>query len=77
VRQAVPLARAWSSKAQLARLPDLPRQRLQVCPKAKTACLDADRTLLLPGWLAVRDRACAFPAAPRTVDKVIHYRALR
>jgi hypothetical protein len=71
VRQVVPLLRPWGSKAQLARLLGLPRQRLQVCLKAKTACLDAERTLLLLGWLAARYRACAFPEPSRPADKVI------
>ncbi len=52
VRQVVPLLRKRGSKVHLARILGLPRQRLQVCLKAKSACLDAERTLLLLGWLA-------------------------
>lgn len=51
VRQVRPHLRKRGSKAQLARLLALPRQRLQTCLKARTACLDAERTLLLVGWL--------------------------
>jgi len=54
VRQVLPLLKKRGSKAQLARLLALPRQRLQDCLKAKTACLDAERTLLLLAWLAAR-----------------------
>ena len=52
VKQTMPLLRKYGSKAQLARILGIPRQRLQVCLKAKTACLDAERTLLLLSWLA-------------------------
>lgn len=51
VRQVRPHLRKYGSKAQLARLLGLPRQRLQDCLKARAACLDAERTLLLLGWL--------------------------
>lgn len=56
VRQVVPLLRRRGSKVHLARILGVPRQRLQVCLKAKTACLDAERTLLLLGWLAAQRR---------------------
>ncbi len=42
------------SKAHLARLLGVPRQRIQDCLKAGTACLDAERTLLLLCWLVAR-----------------------
>jgi len=56
VRQVRPYLRRHGSKAQLARLLGLPRQRLQDCLKAKSACLDAERTLLLLGWLGFFQR---------------------
>ena len=59
MRQVVPLLARRGSKVQLARLLGLPRQRLQVCLKAKTAHLDAERTLLLLAWLAARRRGQA------------------
>ena len=59
VRQVVPLLRKRGSKVHLARILGLPRQRLQVCLKAKTACLDAERTLLLLAWLAGQHRGRA------------------
>ena len=52
VKQTLPLLKKRGSKAQLARILGVPRQRLQVCLKAKAACLDAERTLLLLAWLA-------------------------
>ncbi len=60
VRQVTPLVAKRGSKAQLARLLGLPRQRLQVCLKAKSACLDAERTLLLLCWVAARQRGREF-----------------
>lgn len=56
VRQVVPLLRQRGSKVHLARILGLPRQRLQVCLKAKSASLDAERTLLLLAWLATQHR---------------------
>ena len=56
VRQALPLLKKRGSKAQLARLLGLPRQRLQDCLKAKTACLDAERTLFLLCWVTARQQ---------------------
>ena len=44
------------SKARLARMLGLPRQRLQDVLKAKKACLDAERTLRLLGWIAAREQ---------------------
>ena len=52
VKQAQPFLRKRGSKAQLARLLKLPRQRLHDCLKAQSACLDAERTLLLMCWVA-------------------------
>jgi len=56
VREALPLLRRRGSKAQLARILGVPRQRLQDCLKAKTACLDAERTLLLLCWITAQQR---------------------
>jgi hypothetical protein len=56
VRQVRPHLRKYGSKAQLARLLGLPRQRLQDCLKAGSASLDAERTLLLLGWLGFFQR---------------------
>ena len=60
VRQTVPLLKKRGSKAELARLLGLPRQRLQDCLKAKTATLDAERTLLLLCWVAARQQGRTF-----------------
>lgn len=54
VRQVNPHLRKRGSKAQLARLLLLPRQRLQVCLKAERGAFDAERTLLLLAWLRAR-----------------------
>jgi len=56
VRQVRPHLRRYGAKAQLARLLGVPRQRLQDCLRAKSACLDAERTLLLLGWLGFFQR---------------------
>lgn len=56
VRQVQPYLRRRGSKAQLARLLGVPRQRLQACFRAKYACLDAERTLRLVGWLGFFQR---------------------
>ncbi len=62
VRQVRPHLRKRGSKAQLARLLGLPRQRLQDCLKSGAACLDAERTLLLLGWLGFFQRGgCLVP----------------
>jgi len=55
-KQARPFLRKRGSKARLARLLKLPRQRLQDCLKANTASLDAERTLLLMCWVAARQQ---------------------
>ncbi len=51
VRQMRPHLRRRGSKAQLARLLGLHRQRLHECLKSGSASLDAERTLQLLGWL--------------------------
>jgi hypothetical protein len=56
VRQVRPHLRKYGAKAKLARLLGLPRQRLQDCLKAGSASLDAERTLLLLGWLGFFQR---------------------
>lgn len=55
-RQIRPHLRTYGTKAQLARLLGISRQRMQVCLKANSACLDAERTLLLVGWLGFFQR---------------------
>ena len=59
VKQTLPLLKKHGSKAQLGRILGVPRQRVQVCLKAKAACLDAERTLLLLSWLAGQYRKTA------------------
>ena len=54
VRQVTPLLRKRGSKVHLARILGVPKQRLHVCLKAGTGCLDAERTLLLTAWLCAR-----------------------
>lgn len=54
VEQVRPHLARRGAKAQLARILGLPRQRLQDCLKAQTACLDSERTLLLLCWLVAR-----------------------
>jgi len=56
VEQVLPLVKKRGSKAHLARLLGLPRQRVHDCLKAKTACLDAERTLFLLCWAAARQQ---------------------
>lgn len=58
VRQVAPQLRKRGSKVHLARILGISRQRLQVCLKARSACLDAERTLLLLAWLAARGQGC-------------------
>ncbi|MCC6415270.1 MAG: hypothetical protein IT582_05125, partial [Opitutaceae bacterium] len=54
VAQALPHLTKRGSKANLARILSLPRQRLQDCLKARSACLDAERNLLLLCWFTSR-----------------------
>ncbi|MDI1248649.1 MAG: hypothetical protein PSV13_07165, partial [Lacunisphaera sp.] len=56
VRALQPHLRRRGSKAQLARLLGLHRQRVHECLKAGSASLDAERTLLLLGWLGFFQR---------------------
>lgn len=51
VRQAAPYLRKRGDKVRLARMLGLPRQRLHQLLVAKTACADAERTLLLLAWV--------------------------
>ena len=43
-------------KARLARILGISRQRLHLLLKARTACPDAERTLLLQEWMELRQR---------------------
>ncbi len=54
--QALPLLRQRGSQAHLARLLGVPRQRIHQCLKARKACLDAERTLLLLCWITARQQ---------------------
>lgn len=54
VKQAAPYLGRRGSKVHLARILGVPKQRLHVCLKARTGCLDAERTLLLLAWLCAR-----------------------
>lgn len=54
VRQVRPCLRKRGAKNQLARILGVSRQRIYVCLKTGEACLDAERTLLLLGWLTAR-----------------------
>jgi hypothetical protein len=60
VKQALPLLCRRGSKAQLARILGVPRQRLQDCLKSRCASLDAERTLLLLCWVATRQQGREF-----------------
>ncbi len=59
-RQARPLLRRRGAKASLARLLGIPRQRLHVCIGSPTACLDAERTLLLLCWVGAKQNGQTF-----------------
>ncbi|MDP2137552.1 MAG: hypothetical protein Q8J74_06825 [Candidatus Didemnitutus sp.] len=56
VRRTRPHLVRRGSKAQLARVLGLPRQRLQDCLKSRKALLDAERTLLLYCWVVAREQ---------------------
>lgn len=56
VRRVEPHLVRRGSKAQLARLLGVPRQRLQDCLRERSAMLDGERTLLLLCWVAARER---------------------
>jgi hypothetical protein len=65
VRRVRPHLRKRGAQAQLARLLSLPRQRLHESLKSQSACLDAERTLLLLSWLAFFERGGALEPAVR------------
>ena len=54
VRLAAPYLRKRGDKVRLARLLGLSRQRLHQIMVSRTACADAERTLLLLAWLQDR-----------------------
>ncbi len=54
VRQAAPHLRKRGDKAKLGRMLNLPRQRIHQLLVARTACADAERTLLLLVWLGAK-----------------------
>ena len=56
VQLALPYLGERGSKARLARLLGVDRQRLQICLKAKSACLDGERTLLFLCWIAAKQQ---------------------
>ncbi len=56
VQQALPFLGKRGSKVQLARFLGLPKQRLQDCLKARSATLDAERTLRLLCWVTARQQ---------------------
>jgi hypothetical protein len=51
VRQAQPYLRKRGDKVRLARLLGLPRQRVHQLLVERSACADAERTLLLVAWV--------------------------
>jgi hypothetical protein len=53
---ATKLLRRRGDKTKLARILGISRQRLHLLLKARTACPDAERTLLLLEWVHVRER---------------------
>lgn len=61
VRQAMPLLAKRGTKAQLARQLGVSRQRLRHCLKARYACLDGERTLMLLCWVAMHQRGRPLP----------------
>ena len=54
VRSAAPFFRRRGDKVKLARLLGISRQRLHQLLVARTACADAERTLLLLAWVTAR-----------------------
>lgn len=54
VKSAAPFFRRRGDKVKLARLLGISRQRLHQLLVAKTACADAERTLLLLAWINAR-----------------------
>ena len=55
-QSATKLLRRRGDKVRLARILGISRQRLHLLLKAKTACPDAERTLLLQEWVDARRR---------------------
>lgn len=51
VKHAAPYLRKRGDKVRLARLLGVPRQRIHQLLVARTACADAERTLLLLAWV--------------------------
>ncbi len=54
IRHAAPYLRKRGDKVRLARLLGLSRQRLHQLLVARSACADAERTLLLVAWVQAR-----------------------
>lgn len=54
VRHALPYLRKRGDKVRLARQLGLPRQRLHKLLVAKSACADAERTLMLLAWVQAK-----------------------
>jgi hypothetical protein len=54
VKHAAPYLRKRGDKVRLARLLRLPRQRLHQLLVARSACADAERTLLLLAWVQAK-----------------------
>lgn len=54
VKQTAPFLRKRGAKVRLARLLGLPRQRVHQLLVERSACADAERTLLLVAWLHAR-----------------------
>lgn len=54
VRHAAPYLRKRGDKVKLARLLGLPRQRIHQLLVERSACADAERTLLLLAWVHAR-----------------------
>lgn len=67
MRQVRACMRVRGAQAQLARVLGLPRQRLNRCLTAEAAMLDAERTLLLLGWLAAQKTGGEIGAPPAGV----------
>lgn len=61
VRQALPLLTKRGAKSQLARQLGISRQRLRHCLKARHACLDGERALMLLCWVAAHQRGHSLP----------------
>ena len=56
VKETQPYLRKRGDKVKLARILGIPRQRLNDYLHARTACPDAERTLLLLCWLSCRQQ---------------------